>query len=153
MVSKALCDNCQASLSYNRRGQRRKFCNRDCRLEFLHKQYLIANPQKNHSLPTGAVGAASEMIVCVDLINKGWEVFRAVSPASPCDLLIMRDGELLRVEVKTGSFSKGTNVPFYPRPKHSDAYDLLAIALGQEVRYFPKPELTFETSEEKRSAT
>jgi hypothetical protein len=52
----------------------------------------------------GINGAISEMMVCTDLLAKGNQVFRAVSPASDCDLIVQsQTGELLRVEVKTVS--------------------------------------------------
>ncbi len=32
---------------------------------------------------------------------KGYDTFRALSPSCPCDLLALKDGEVLRVEVRT----------------------------------------------------
>lgn len=47
-------------------------------------------------------GAASELIVAVDLLHKGYEVYRAVVHTTSCDLAMgKRGGPLWRVEVKT----------------------------------------------------
>lgn len=54
-----------------------------------------------HDLSSGAVGALRELLVASDLMYRGYEVFRALSPASPCDLLILYDGQTKRVEVRT----------------------------------------------------
>ena len=37
------------------------------------------------------IGAISELMVSADLLKKGYEVFRAVSPSCSCDLAILRD--------------------------------------------------------------
>lgn len=38
----------------------------------------------------------------VDLLEKGFEVFRSLSPNCSCDLIIQKDNKLQRVEVRTG---------------------------------------------------
>jgi hypothetical protein len=53
-------------------------------------------------LPTGTVGAMAELLAATDLLMKGFEVFRAVSPSASCDLAILKEGKLLKVEVRTG---------------------------------------------------
>jgi hypothetical protein len=67
---------------------------------------LAAKVGKNSrpKLPTcpATTGAIAELVVCADLLKRGFEVFRAVSPACSCDLVALRDGQLQRIEVKTG---------------------------------------------------
>lgn len=53
------------------------------------------------AIPTGSVGAMNEMLVAADLLRRGYEVFRAVSPCAPCDLLVLSGALLLRVEVRS----------------------------------------------------
>lgn len=80
----------------------------------------------------GTKGAAGELIVCVDLLSKGWEVFRAVSPQCSCDLVAHRAGELVRVEVRTGYRNARGRVV---ASRKCDA-DVLAVVLeGFEVVY------------------
>lgn len=47
-------------------------------------------------------GALAELLVAADLMARGYEVFRAVSPSASCDLTALKDGLSLRVEVRTG---------------------------------------------------
>ncbi len=59
-------------------------------------------------LPHNTMGTISELIVASDLMLRGYEVFRALSPASSCDLLAMGSDGILRIEVRTGCFNPAT---------------------------------------------
>jgi len=81
------------------------------------------------SVATASVGAASELRVCVDLLLKGFHVFRAVSPACACDLMLLHGDKALRIEVRTvsstGSYSaKGR-------------YDIIAAVGKESIKYTP----------------
>ena len=47
------------------------------------------------------VGATSELLVCADLLGRGFEVFRAVSPSTSCDLIALKHGRCVRIQVRT----------------------------------------------------
>jgi hypothetical protein len=85
-------------------------------------------------LHPSTVGALRELIAASDLMKKGWEVFRSMSPACPCDLIIMSRNVMLRVEVRTGRRKKAGGIFV---PKHGD-YDILAVVIraNDEVLYF-----------------
>jgi hypothetical protein len=73
------------------------------------------------------VGTASELGVAIDLVQKGFEVFRNLSLCGPVDLIARKDDTMLRVQVKTQAteFSRleiGNN-------------DLFASFKGQTVVY------------------
>jgi len=59
-------------------------------------------------LATGTVGAIGELRVAIDLMSKGFDVFRALSPAASCDLLVMKEGKLFDIEVKSAARSPVT---------------------------------------------
>jgi hypothetical protein len=82
------------------------------------------------------VGALSELRACVDLLQRGYSVFRSVGPHAECDLLTFRgDGPILRVEVKTG-YDGATRVY---APKGDPArYDVRAIVTTTTVHYEPE---------------
>lgn len=80
---------------------KRAFCANACRVEFHAK--ASAYKPKYLGIPPGTVGAIGELRVSVDLLAKGHEVFRALSPSCSCDLAILKDGKLLRIEVRTAS--------------------------------------------------
>lgn len=82
-------------------------------------------------LPTGTTGALNELLVCTDLLERGYHVFRSVSPSCPCDLVAYRPGQIpRRIEVKTlNGTVKGVNVD-------SEKADVLATVQGKRVRYY-----------------
>jgi hypothetical protein len=56
---------------------------------------------KPSSKPTGAdLGAAYELLVAADLIRKGFDVFRNMSPNGPVDLVVYKNRRCCRVQVK-----------------------------------------------------
>ena len=92
---------------------------RGCKL----KEKTEFSRYKRAGISTSTVGAIQELLVSVDLMEKGYHVFRALSPSCPCDLFALKDGKAFDIEVRTayrkqdGSFSKNyhrlTNPPKY----------------------------------------
>jgi hypothetical protein len=76
------------------------------------------------------------LVVAADLLKRGYHVFRAMSPACPCDLVLLENGHLLRVEVTTG-FLSGNGTLHHPK-KASGKYDVLAVVCGSAVTYTPE---------------
>src|ERR1700742_2064229 len=83
-------------------------------------------------VPTGTVGAMAELRVCVDLMSRGWHVFRAQSPSCPVDLIAMKEGLCKMVEVKTG-YVRSTGL--IHRPKCVNPYDVLCIVTSKGMFY------------------
>jgi len=46
------------------------------------------------------IGTMAELVASTDLMNHGFEVFRALSPNASCDLVAKRGPLMLRIEVK-----------------------------------------------------
>lgn len=78
-----------------------------------------------NKLPSGTVGAISEMAIAIDLMSKGYSVFRALSQASKEDLIIKRGQEVVSVECRTGSMNSSGNINF-PKRK-DDCPDMYAV--------------------------
>lgn len=95
-------------------------------------QYRALNPKP--LLSTGTTGAVSELVASVDLLRKGYEVFRALSPSCSCDLAILKDHQLLRIEVRTGKRSATGKITYPPDRANADHF---AVVVGTEVHYFP----------------
>lgn len=112
----------------------RKFCHPNCSSEFKRKRYLELNPAYR-GLESGTMGTISELRVCVELLSRGYHVYRAVAPNALCDLAILKDGKLLRVEVTTGHIEFSGKVG-YP-PKDKTRFDLLAITLPEKIIFIP----------------
>lgn len=87
-----------------------------------------------------STGAASELVVAVDLIKRGYYVYRNVAPAGPCDLVAIRKGgtNVMRVEVKTGYKTKAGEIrPTKTAQIRDDDYDVLAFVYENDVYYDP----------------
>lgn len=87
-------------------------------------------------ISTGTKGAIGELSVCADLLSKGYAVFRAVSPHCPCDLVVIKGTQTLRIEVRRGIRSKGKN---YLVPKKDDMgkQDAFAWITPEGIVYSP----------------
>lgn len=57
---------------------------------------------------TSRIGAIGELIICAYLLNKGWHVFRNVSPTGPIDLVAVYNSLIISIDVKTMTPSKDT---------------------------------------------
>lgn len=79
------------------------------------------------SLPSGTVGAISELLVAEWLMKKGYDVYRALSPASKSDLAISKNGTFAKVEVKTGYKGETGRITFPQKPTE-DAH-IFAVVL------------------------
>lgn len=51
-------------------------------------------------IPPHTVGAVCELQVAADLLQRGFHVFRSVSPHAPCDIIIILNGRMFRIEVR-----------------------------------------------------
>lgn len=121
-IDEKLCVGC--GKVFTPTGRNQSYCEPRCRRE--HQQHL--------GISSGTLGAIGELQVATDLLSKGYEVFRAVSPNCSADMVIRRDGRLFVVEVKTGR--RGTSGrPVYPAPKYN--VDIVAVVLPDEIIYVP----------------
>ena len=127
------CDRCQRRFSPHKRvGERQRFCSAKCRTSAERERYQLTS---GLDVSRGTVGAISELAVSIDLLTKGYEVFRALSPSCSCDLLAMKDGEIVRVEVRSGW--RNVDGEFGCAEPKSE-YDLLAIVYRGEISYKAK---------------
>jgi hypothetical protein len=92
-------------------------------------------------VPLPTVGAIAELAVAVDLMRRGFSVYRALSPASDCDLAVVKDQQLLRVEVKAGTRQGENSYRANVRPEQEGKFDVLAIYLPAENLVVYKPSL------------
>ena len=74
-------------------------CSHICREERFKKKF---GRYSDKSIPSGTVGAMSELAVSMDLMKKGYSVFRALSPACFCDVIAVKGEQVLKIEIRTG---------------------------------------------------
>lgn len=77
-------------------------------------------------LPSHFIGGASELTAAADLLRRGIPVYRAVTFVSSADLVIDRDGRLLRIEVRSAKRNQDGSLR-YPMPANRARYDVLAL--------------------------
>lgn len=105
------CVECSADFLSS--SPQKKFCSSDCQ----RKNFVKITGRKGTGLPTGTVGAISELKVATYLMRIGYSVFRALSPSCFCDLIAIKEKEYLLLEVRTGYLSVKGNLT-YPKILH-----------------------------------
>ena len=134
---KRLCKRCGVAISEGRRRRQSIFCANQCRQIYSQEKYKKKYPVPE--LATATTGAMKELLVAVDLLKRGYAVFRSVSPACECDLAILKNKKLIRVEVKSVSHLKkngGISVP--KNFRNPDGFDLLAcVDRTLKIHYLP----------------
>lgn len=136
-VMERLCLYCHNKIDESRlkRFPNTLVCKQECMQLYKRQQYYLKNPKPELPLFPATTGVISEYRVAIDLLKKNYEVFRAVSPSCSCDLAILKDGKILRVEVKTGHRTPIGAV--YALNGKMDKADILAVVLPEEIIYKP----------------
>jgi hypothetical protein len=83
----------------------------------------------------GNVGAIGELEVSALLFKKGYQVFRAMSPSSPVDLIILKGKNMIRVEVCVDS-TRGIERFPYPKLNKLQDFDLLAVIRHSGIKFY-----------------
>ena len=140
-VGERVCEGCGEVLSSDRVRQRAaRFCSESCR----RKAYIAKNSASSGlGLTTATVGSLSELLVGIDLLKRGYDVFRALSPSCSCDLIAVKDGNSLRIEVRSGFMSTPTTRPgklcYGRKPNDEGKQDVFAVAVScKDVVYLPE---------------
>lgn len=133
-----ICKGCKKEFepkdSIGKKSPIKKFCTSQCRKAYHKEKVKSLNLKLN--LHSAAVGAIGELRVCVDLLLKGFQVFRNVC-ASGVDLVIWNKNEILTIEVVTGSFNSGNKIS-HNKSYRMKKWDHLAVVLKTgEVVYEP----------------
>ena len=117
---------------FNSRLPQTKTCSDECHRKRISRRY---GRYSDKSVSSGTAGAISEIVVSASLLKDGWDVYRAVSPSSKCDLVAIKDGIIRRVEVKTGYRYVEMGRILTPSSDHNE-YDVLAAYIRLEDRIF-----------------
>lgn len=128
------CLNCNKK--FLQKVSTQKYCKVKCSQEFQFKKIKQHNFYINKTSPS-TVGAASELIASVDLLKRGYEVYRAVSPSSSSDLIIKKDNKISSVEVRTGRYTDSGKL-WFPNTNMRSDYFAVVIYLNNSVVYIPE---------------
>lgn len=125
------CASCSREFIPNTKSH--KFCNKRCRYFSENSKAGAQFKRANTAMISSATkGAIQELRVSMDLMNKGFHVFRALSPACPCDLIAFKDKDIHMIEVKSGIRLKSGKV-FYPHSKKEGV--CYAVGLHDDIYY------------------
>lgn len=96
----------------------------------------FARVDRSHS----GVGATVEIEVAVDLMKKGFAVFRNLSPIGPVDMVAISmggSGEVLKVQATAGKIKKPATRCFN---RHADQknWNVLAVGFPDGIQYFDR---------------
>lgn len=129
------CEQC--GKWFTPRQEIHRYCSGDCRSSAALDRYKSSSRlYAELGMSPGTLGATGEMVTTADLLLKGYEVFRAQSPASTCDLIALKDGVALRVEVKVGKRRASGGIFYSSTRLKRENFDVLAIVLlPNEVVY------------------
>jgi len=107
-----------------------------CSEKCIQEREKIKTSRKNlnKSISPSTKGQIAEVLVCVDLFEKGFDVFKAFSPACYCDLIATKAGMVYKIEVKTGYFN--TSTKRYSYPKSNKDFDVYAVYDGTSKEIF-----------------
>lgn len=128
------CPVCSIALSPEKLRRHAKFCSPHCYKEAQRQRYQSLNPSRFGLRPNTA-GTISELRVVIDLLQKGYQIFRAVDTGAKCDLAIVKNALLKLVEVKSAHYRPDGKVMF-GKPVNNE-FDYLALCLPDQIIYQP----------------
>jgi hypothetical protein len=126
-------------------GSRQKYCSPECSQKASISRNTanrkIYNLGARLGLTGGKIGKINEVLVAIDLVKKGWNVYTAFEDTHPFDILAIKNGAQKRIEVKSATIlPSGARVVCDPKKKLEDRskYDTLASVDNlQNIIYEP----------------
>jgi len=115
---------------------RQKYCSKECNQADKNKMRSDITPSWQKNIPTSLLSQASEFVVLLDLIKKGYEPFRPVRSKMPFNILLEVDGKMIKIEVKTAHNINGK----YVTTKRGK-YDVLAKVVHEENLIIYEPDI------------
>lgn len=79
----------------------------------------------------GQTGAIGELVVSIELMRRGYDVYRAINPDAEFDLVAVKDDAVTRVEVRSVARRKDGSLCVSMRS--TDKCDLYAFVCRDEV--------------------
>lgn len=132
------CPVCGRDVPATRRLRHARTCSEGCTKKDSRARWVAL--QGRPPLSAQTTGAVAELVVAADLMRRGYEVFRALSPSCSCDLAVLRDGLLVRVEVRTGNRLTSGDVCVPLRERDKGRHDVMAVYVAKDaaIEYSPK---------------
>lgn len=119
------CERC--SIEFTANSANHIYCNNCKSRRNITDMYPVNNV---------TIGAASEIAASYDLMLKGYDVFRALSPSSMCDLVAIKNNKAIKVEVRSGTYLANGDVT-YIKSNRADVVMVVSYP-DKQIRYYPE---------------
>ena len=132
------CLYCSKSFTPSKQAKAagKKYCSPKCRYRYWNEKSRGQSFAKE-GISTGTVGAMSELLASIDLMRRGFEVYRALSPSSSCDLIALKNSRIYKFEVRTAYRNQDGSINYSKTSIRADR--VVAILLRENVVvYIPK---------------
>jgi hypothetical protein len=134
------CLHCRSP--FRTSNYQQKYCGKECQRAHYYGTpiYDESDVLAAASISPGTRGAMSELRVCVDLMARGFHVYRAMSPSCPSDLVVWKErGRAIRIEVKTARKNMATGNIAYQSSKRN-VFEVICYVAFDELIYIPPVE-------------
>lgn len=131
------CPTCGKEFKARRSNQ--IYCNSKCTPGNQLERKIKSN--LDHISP-GTVGAIAELLVSIDLMKRGYTVYRALSPASYSDILAVKGSIILHVEVRTATYylkEDGSRNLVYGKAKLGNKFLVIVTHSDNKIHYPCEP--------------
>ncbi len=81
------------------------------------------------------LGTVSELLVAIDLMQKGYEVFHSMDGKTSCDFMILKNQFSQRVEVRAKTYLPKWGSKEIERMRAKA--DILALVVNEAIHYYP----------------
>jgi hypothetical protein len=127
------CEGCGRDYLKNRITQ--QYCTKACRMKIWGENN---RPASTNGVSSSTTGAIHELMVCVDLMRRGYMVFRSMSPNCKCDLIAMDTVETYRLEVTTGYRGMDGKLIYIKKPADYLYDSLVLVEADGRITYQPE---------------
>jgi hypothetical protein len=128
----AICEGC--NIVYFKKRENMRFCSEKCQKKIGGLRFET----NGGTLTRHMTGEVAEHQVIIDLIRKGYWVFKPIGFGCGFDYLAIRGEEIEKVEVKAGRMQNKTGYISVNRPGGSRGpavHTLLAVVIGDKIIY------------------
>jgi hypothetical protein len=142
----AECEQC--GNPFPKTQKTRRFCSRGCNSQSYKEKIMpLWGLGSRLGIATGTTGAIGELLIAADLMRLRYEVFRALSQSTSCDLLAFRNGKMYRIEVRTAYRLPSQKLTYSKSDKDhgkSDHYGLVVWSDESHYEIIYEPPLSAE---------